>query len=398
MRICPNCDSLIEEDHYNCPSCQSFDFGWADHCKALTPSTRRQFHRKTIYADQLNKLPTSAPVEEYKIRLSAFSDSGELGFHLYRLSQLLENRKHQKVRVICNGTSWGYDWDYGEDYDPERDFYLPPSLPIPALVEVSRFIQVLLNLDYSNLELQLVLPPKTHAATKFINETGLFSTLSSSMITYASHALDQTFRQGCDNVLVPLTSVGPETDGQLLSAFHDNFNRLADAGYFEQEHRSQLRQVIMEAAENADIWGGGGWVCCFLRQEKRGSGRFGHQQDSFVPARETHLFLHVFSIGSSLADTVGIENEWEAAEIITAGYSARFSGGGQGMPSILNTVIQSTQGTVFISSKNYTRIITPDSLVREYISAGTDYLPGVHLCAVIPLAVISKIQSVRAVA
>jgi hypothetical protein len=194
-------------------------------------------------------------------------------------------------------------------------------------------------------------------------------------------------------VLIPLTSIGPDTAGQLSASFHDNFNKLADAGYFQREYRSAIRRVIMEGAENADIWGGGGWVCCFLRQEKRGSGRFGHQQQFFAPTRETHFFLHIFSIGPSLAETANKINEWEAADSVASGYSARFSGGGQGMPTILNTVIKSTWGTVFISSGSYTRIITPDGLTHGYHSAGTNYLPGVHLCAVIPLAIIADIQS-----
>jgi hypothetical protein len=149
----------------------------------------------------------------------------------------------------------------------------------------------------------------------------------------------------------------------------------------------------MEAAENADIWGGGGRIACFLRQEKRGTSRFGHQDRTFSPARETHLFLHVFSIGPTLAETTGKGSEWEAAIAIAEGFSTRPSSGGNGMPRILQAITETTSGTVFISSGNYTRIITPDGLVREFLSAGTDYLPGVHLCAVIPLAVVSQIQS-----
>jgi hypothetical protein len=181
-----------------------------------------------------------------------------------------------------------------------------------------------------------VLPPRAHAATAFISETGLFSVLSNSRISYADHAIEPTFRQGCDDVLVPLTPIGSDTNGQLLSSFHTRFDRLADAGYFERRHRSALRRVIMEAAENADIWGGGGWVCCFLRQEKRGIGGFGHQQKTFSAARETHFFLHVFCIGSSLAESLNEVNEWDAAASVTVGRSARLSGGGRG--SILNFV------------------------------------------------------------
>jgi hypothetical protein len=115
-------------------------------------------------------------------------------------------------------------------------------------------------------------------------------------------------------------------------------------------------------------------------------------EENFIPAQHTHLFLHVFSVGPSLAQAMNQENEWDAADLITNGNSARQTDGGRGFPVILNTVINSAWGTVSISSGKYNRIITPDGLTREYHSAGADYLPGMHLCAVIPLAIISNIQ------
>jgi hypothetical protein len=150
----------------------------------------------------------------------------------------------------------------------------------------------------------------------------------------------------------------------------------------------------MEAAENADNWGGGGWICCFLRQEKLGSteGKFGNPINNFIPAQHTHFFVHVFSAGSSLAQVMKLDHEWDAADLIAQGNSSRGSHGGRGFPAILNTVINSSWGTISISSANYNRIITPDGLTREYYSAGTDYLPGMHLCAVIPLKIISNIE------
>ncbi|MBC7876109.1 MAG: hypothetical protein H7Y59_02975 [Anaerolineales bacterium] len=331
--------------------------------------------------------------QQYKIRLSAFSDSGELGYHLSRIEPLLSVNKTRKIEIVLNASSWAYDWDYASDWDPERDIYLPPSLPLPSLVEVSRFIYALSSLSDTQINIQLILPPQNHAATRFIEKTRLFSLIKSPNLSYSTNPTEPTHQQGCDDVLIPLTFIGSNTDGQLTAEFHSNFDRLADAGYFEKEHRSAIRRVIMEAAENADNWGGGGWVCCFLRQEKRGtSSSFGNIEDNFIPAQHTHLFLHVFSIKSGLARAMGQENEWDATDLITNGISARQTSGGRGFPSIINTVINSALGTVSISSGKYNRIITPDGLKREYHSAGTDYLPGVHLCAVMPLAIISNIE------
>jgi hypothetical protein len=395
MRRCANCDELTPQDSAVCVNCLCRDEGWAEHIETIIRNGKGRSLRRPQSPMQLSFLEPLAVAEpfRYTLRLSAFSDSGELGFHLRQITRLVEANPHQPVQVTCNGATWGYDWDYAHDVDPERDVYLPPSLPIPSLVEVSRFIYALLHPKIPRLNVRMILPPRDHAATKFILESRLFSAIPFSMISYADYLAGGSSDPGCDDVFIPLSPVGPETGGQLSAQFHENFDRLAAAGYFKPEHRSSLRRVLMEAAENADIWGEHGQVVCFLRQEKRGAGRFGHQDRAFSPVRETHLFLHVFSLGPSLAETTGQSNEWEAAAAVARGYSARSSGGGNGMSGILRTITESAVGTAFISSGNYTLIITPDGLVREYLSAGTDYLPGVHLCAVIPLAVISQIQS-----
>ncbi len=367
------------------------DFGWVEHCMAQ----KSNFHRKTIFMEQI-MATQNLPNSQYKLRLSAYSDSGELGYHLVRIKHLLSTNKTRKIDVSLNASSWAYDWDYAYDSDPERDVYLPPSLPLPALVEVARFIYALSNLSDSRIKIQLILPPQNHAATRFIEKTGLLALPKNSDVSYFKSPVTSSSQPGCDDVLIPLTFVGSVNNGQLTSEFHNNFDRLADAGYVKQEHRSAIRKVVMEAAENADNWGGGGWVCCFLRQEKLGrlEGSFGNLEDNFVPAQHTHFFLHVFSTGAGLAQAMNQGNEWDAADLIAKGNSTRERNGGRGFPAILNTVINSSWGTVSISSANYHRIITPDGLTREYYSAGTDYLPGMHLCAVIPLKIISNIQEI----
>lgn len=393
MRKCPNCDALIVESSCTCPECLTTDYGWAEHCQSL----KHNFHRKTVFMEQVMANQKLSD-QQYKIRLSAFSDSGELGYHLSRLKQILSATSTGKIDVILNASSWAYDWDYAYDEEPERNVYLPPSLPLHALVEVARFVSALLDINNHQLTVEIILPPQKHAATQFVIKTGIFNLSGNIKISYEQHPTDLTYPQGCDDVLIPLTFVGQANNGQLTIDFHTNFDKLADAGYFKQEHRDAIRKVVMEAAENADNWGGGGWICCFLRQEKlgHGEGNFGDLEDDFIPAEHTHFFLHVYSIGPGLAQAMNQENDWNATDLVANGNSARQNGGGRGFPAILNTVIDSAWGTVSISSGNYTRIITPDGLSREYHSAGTDYLPGVHLCAIIPLKIISDIQETLA--
>jgi len=259
-------------------------------------------------------------------------------------------------------------------------------------METSRFVHAVEAIPTNNIRIELLLPPRDHPITLFLQAGAFFHDMTMINCTYSDHRLPVVSKQGCDNVLVPLSRVDGSTYGQLTQTFHENFDALAAAGLFDDVHRSSIRRVIMEAAENADIWGNGGWVSCFLRQEKRGATGFGHQSTAFEPSRETHLFINVFSLGATIAGALNMLNEWEAVDAVTVGWSSRGVPGGKGIPHILSTITRLSLGTVFISSGAYSRIHSPDGLTREYLAAGTDYLPGVHLCAVIPVAVISKIN------
>jgi len=397
MRRCPTCDNFTDHFDVVCHQCFYLDPGWAEHILSLPLRAG-----KVKAADLQLVLPlamTSKPstIEYPAILVSPFSDSSELGYHLYRIQDLLESNPGHIVKVALNLSEWAYTWDYGDETDPNLDVYLPPNLPLPALVETARFVQYLLSKE--DIDIHLVQPPRQHAATQFLLDSGVFTNILISSRTCTNHPTGLSLNPGCDTVLVPLTYIGPQTHGQLSNNFYHRFNQLLAAGIVQDKYRSSLLDVVMEATANADQWGGGGWVIAFLRQEKRGVQNFGHRnQSGFSPVAETHLYLHVFSIGPTLAQTTGKDTEWEAATAVVQGYSLRQSGGGLGMPRIIEIVTKSTQGTVYISSGGYIRLITPDSLAREFSSAGTHYLPGVHLCAVVPLAYIANIQSAEKVA
>lgn len=390
MRTCPNCTNLTAHDAAVCSTCLYHDDAWASQIVQIAQqgNARRLRHEAGIPLPLFTEHKRLEPYV-YTVRLSAYSDSSDLGFHYERIKKLLYQQLGKTVVVRCDGSSWAYDWDYAGVYDPQHDLYLPPSLPLPALIEATRFIHALRALHSSDLQIEMLLPEKEHAATRFIEEAELFAAATD--VSYLEQDLGLTHREGGDDVFIPLTAVGPGTDGQLPARFHEGFTRLAAAGLIQQKQRSDLRRVVMEAAENADIWGEAGWVACFLRQEKRGRAGFGHRKVSFDPARVTHLFLHVFTVGPSLAEVTGIDTEWNAAAAVLQSYSVRTSGGGSGFPVILKTVNTASQGTLFVRTGNYTRIHTPDGLAREFRTSGTDYLPGVHLAAVIPLVAVSDI-------
>lgn len=387
MRKCVCCDNWTYHDDPTCQHCSYMDAGWAE---AIYGSKKP---RSTNKITQPHSLLASAVVDEYesevfqyRLKLSSFSDTVELGFHLSRIGTLHESSPDIQLDVTIDASSLAYDWDYSYDFDQERDVYLPPSVPLLSLVEAARFSKILNQKQGINLK--LILPPKNHAITSFLLQTELFSQTS----TYFSQDQhDPLHSPGCEDVLIPLTYIGATTSGQLSSRFHTYFNSLSDAGLVKECYRPVIRNVVMEAAENADAWGGQGWITCFLRQEKRGKAKWGHNNDlgDFDPTRETHLFIHVFSIGSTLAQSTGFDTEWDAADHVTNGFSTRSLYGGNGIPNILRTVTQNSMGTVFMISGPYTRIISPDGLVREFMTAGSKFLPGFHLGTVIPLAVIS---------
>jgi len=385
---------MTPQDSSVCEQCLFDDEGWAQNIQKVLKKGSVEPIRKSKTLAQLSFVEASQR-QSIIVRLSAFCDSGELGFHLSKINQILNGYPDQELEVVCDGSSWSYEWAYGEEnFDENQDVYLPPNLPLISMIEVSRFIQILLSLQNPNLKLKIKLPPQSHPVTKFLFDARLFSTINSSNFEYSQQtsSVIKSHQQGCEDVLIPLTSVGAHTFGQLNREFHENFERLVSAGLVNQNIRPELRRIIMEAAENADTWGGGGWVTCFLRQETRGKRGFGHGEIDFSPARETHLFIHVFSIGKSLAETTRKTTEWEATSVVLEGFSSRSATGGLGMPGILQSITRNAYGTAQVKSNGYTMIITPDSLVREFHSYGSDYLPGVHLCAVIPLAVISNIE------
>jgi hypothetical protein len=211
-----------------------------------------------------------------------------------------------------------------------------------------------------------------------------------SRIEFDSGFYETSHLGSSDDVLIPLTVVNAATVGQLNIHFHQQFDHLADAGRIQHEFRKIIRKLIMESAENTDSWGGGGYVVAFLRQEGRGQRGF-HKQNNYDPIRDTHLFIHVCSLEGSLGTTLGC-SEIEAVDAIRDGSSARTNGMGMGMPFIISTVTQKALGTVFINSGGFTRVVSPDGINRDFHSAGNDYLPGVHLCAVIPLACVADVS------
>jgi hypothetical protein len=148
----------------------------------------------------------------------------------------------------------------------------------------------------------------------------------------------------------------------------------------------------MEAAENGANYGGGCWVACFLRQEKRAPREPVHRKRlaQFTAWRNAHLFIHTFTVGPTFKDTARQPTEWQAMRaILEEGFSARSGAGSVGVQHVIATVRDQSLGTVHINSGNYIARIGPDGLLREETLAGENYLPGVHLIMVIPLVTIS---------
>jgi len=396
MRKCPYCDTYTAHDSSTCNNCLTVDYGWQETLKApiWTPPRQKDTSSKKHPGNRNNKqkhatlFDSSSSVQPItiRIRVGAFTDSSRYGFELRNIVELRKENS-APLEIVIDLRGLGHAWEYGAVCDPDIDVYLPPNLPLRPLVDAGRFIHVVEN-TISSITFALLLPPREHASTKFIRQTGIFSTVS--RIEFDSAFYETSHMGSSDDVLIPMTIVNATTVGQLGDNFHDQYDRLAAAGRILPKHRKGIRDLIMESAENADSWGGGGYVAAFLRQEGRGQGGF-HKKTNYDPIRDTHLFIHVCSLEGSLGTTLGC-SEIEAVDAIRDGSSARANGVGLGMPFIISTVTQEALGTVFINSGGFTRVISPDGINRDFHSAGNDYLPGVHLCAVIPLACVADVS------
>jgi hypothetical protein len=231
-----------------------------------------------------------------------------------------------------------------------------------------------------------------------IQEAGILSGLLPSNISWGrGGALSSPgITNGLDlETIVPFTEVGSATYGQLSDLFHARFDVFADRGTIRKEYRGPLRQVVMDLAENAAEYGNGGYVGCFLRQEKgRAAGTKGRADGViFDPRRHTHLFINCFTLGPSLSEVTGHTSEWAAAQaVLGGGFTSRATGGGSGMETVMHTVVESATGTVYLNSRNYVRVISPNGLVHEYMLGGDQYLPGVHICLLVPLAAVAQLR------
>lgn len=396
MRKCPYCDTYTAHDSATCSNCLAIDHGWLETLKAPiralsrpedTSGNKRMVNLSSEYKQEtlFDSLRIEPPIQ-VRIRVGAFANSSRYGFELHNIVKLRQENS-SPLEIVIDLRSLGHAWEYSVVCDPDTDVYLPPNLPLRPLVDAGRFIHVV-EKTISNITFALLLPPQEHAATKFIRQTEIFSTVS--RIEFDSGFYKTTYMGRSDDVLVPMTVVNATTGGQLGDKFLNQYNRLAAAGRIKPELRKEIRDLIGESAENADSWGGGGYIVAFLRQEGRGQSGF-HKKSHYDPIRDTHLFIHVYSLEGSLGTTLGC-SEIEAADAIRDGSSARANGTGMGMPFIILTVTQKALGTVFINSGGFTRVISPDGINRDFHSAGNDYLPGVHLCAVIPLACVGDVS------
>lgn len=379
-----------------CPCCFYKDIGWESNLTYF--QRKRILVADTVMSDDLlpyNLRKESISWEPYIIHISSFTDAGELGFHLRKIRETCAISP--RVDIILDLTRLQYDWDYGADYDEETDLFLPPSVGILALLEVRRFIEAIHISLGEIVDLTAKLPDRAHPVCALIDESGIVDGIIKTHTSCDGNLLPINSFEGCQDVLVPVTVVGPETRGQLSGAFYQRFERLAQAGLISDTYRSAIRRVIMEVVENGEIYGKQCWVTCFLRQEKRPPRKRTHEKHlghDFLPWLHTHLFINVFTIGPTLKEATGYSTEWEAAQAILRGFSSR-PDGGTGIERVMSTVIRSAEGSLSINSGNYSCIMLPDGLIREHTSAGNDYLPGVHFCMLVPLATVLDMAKVK---
>ncbi|MGQ9572732.1 MAG: hypothetical protein ACUVV3_06045 [Dehalococcoidia bacterium] len=302
------------------------------------------------------------------------------------------------MEVHFDLTQLGFDWEAASAGEVHE--FIPGSVGILAVAETCRAMQFVRQ-RFPGSRISAALPPEDHPASIFLQEAGVLATWPGSGLTYSSQANFDSAAQTKTvdlETIVPFIGVDASSYGQLSDVFHARFDALADKGSVAREYRSALRQVVMDLAENGFEYGKGCWVGCFLRQEKgRSAGTKGCPDSaSFDPRQHTHLFINCFTVGPSLAEVTGHATEWDAAQaVLSGGFTSRPTGGGSGIESVMRTVVESARGTAYLGSRNYVRIVSPNGIVHEYVLGGDQYLPGVHICLLVPLAVVAQLRQRR---
>ena len=400
MRRCPGCGELTEYFDAECLHCRYLDSVWAE---AVLNGSKQMAERVAPHPLEALRRPSmqlnpSLP-RVVVIPVSSFSDSSELAFELAHVDAgATEKTSQGALEVRFDFTQLGFDWESvgaGEEHE-----FIPGSIGVLALTEACRAVHLACQ-TWGSARVTAILPPRGHPASELIREAGVLSDLPEANILWRPGASPSSMWdvEGLNlETIVPFTGIGTATNGQLSDLFHFRFDALSARGSIGREFRSPLRQVVMDLAENAAEYGEGGYIGCFLRQEKGRAAGIKGRAGSFLfdPRRHTHLFINCFTLGPSLSAVTGHTSEWSAAQaVLGGGFTSRAQGGGNGMETVMSTVVERAAGTVYLNSKNYVRVVLPNGIVHEYMLGGELYLPGVHICSLIPLAVVAQLYQLN---
>lgn len=400
LRRCPNCEEYASDHDALCISCQYTDPAWQELLSRrlrldIQPPAQPTEVKGFTFAP-MRKF--ESPLHLFTVPISSFTDSAELAYELHKLEDLSnQGIDPKRIDLRFDFTPMLFDW---ESTGNEEEFdFIPGRIGMLALTDACRAICTA-KLKFPETRISALFPPTSHPFNELLK-----AVIPNSLIhefhylnSIATEQIGSVDSVGLDlEIVVPYTQVGPSTSGQLSNTFHHQYDILAEKGSIGNDYRSPIRQVIMGLAENGSEYGNGGYIGCFLRQEKGKPTSIGKRTDDFPfePRQHTHLFINCFTLGKSLAEVTKHAHEWESAQAVLGGFTSRVDGGGSGMQNVMQTVIESAKGSVFVNSKNYVRLVLPNGMVHEYTQGGDLYLPGVHFCLVIPLAVVSELGRAR---
>jgi hypothetical protein len=246
-RRCPNCDEFLPHNNVECPHCYYVDVAWQDNLSNFHRGSGRLFGSPTESCSfgisppeagqSFSHLPPPATSTNYRVRLSAFSESGDLGFHL---RQIMEKSKSAPVAVTFDFRQMEHDWDYSGDYEQDTDIFLPPSVGLLSLIEVRRTMEALADFCRDRVSLHAHLPHPSHPVTKLIEASNLLTSVSMENRIWNSRTFSGSPFERLEDVLVPVTLAGPENRGQLPEQFYCRFDQLVQIGKISQEYRGPI--------------------------------------------------------------------------------------------------------------------------------------------------------------
>lgn len=412
MRRCPACDEDTDYNSYTCEYCGYADPGWQDVLRGQYKVKQFPIRMPIVSSPSYNiRIVDSRSRLEQVIPISSFCDGTQLAYELRLFDHALQRLngdptpRNQTELTPDNGPVLRFDyrpmaqdWDASVVVDEFTGDVLPANVGVLSLLEVRRCIEVAARRWQGLIAIEAILPPADHPVTDLLLEANLIPPVASLQREFRQDGRSGRF--GALETVLPAYTLNAATKGMLPDGVYNQLDNLVAVGRISQNYSRHLRGAIMELADNGYRHGNGECtIAAFMRNESL----MGEQININLPltdtaARQIHLYVSCYTLGPTLAEKLGTTTERDAVKSVLAYQSANMAGSGLGLglAGPLCRARDMAEGTIVVTSGNYSRIDMPNGIVREWTAEAGIALPGVHICLLVPLANIASMAVLQA--